>query len=157
MGKKSIEKKRLSFQEAVKSTPQIGNCYQIGKQAVKKDERTKIEFSDPRKCGGSLFIDECVQNEYPNDNRWDYAIDYKGFTHFIEVHTANDSEVKVLLKKLQWLKDWLISSAPNLNAIKAKSPFFWIQTSGYHITRNSKYERLAIQNGIKPISKLRLG
>ena len=39
-----------------------------------------VELTDSKKCGGSLFIDQCLidQRKYPNANRWDYAIDYDG-------------------------------------------------------------------------------
>jgi hypothetical protein len=151
-----IKKKKPSFKEAVAATPDVCKCHKDGKQAILKAERNKVELSDPQKCGGSLFIDGCLvtQNKYSNANRWDYAIDYSGEVYFFEVHTASDSEVSTVLRKLQWLKDWLNNSAPNINLLKSKSPFYWIQSNGYHISKNSKYERQAIQSGIRPISKL---
>ena len=99
-----------------------------------------------------------VQGLYPNENRWDYAIDYNGEVFFFEVHTANTSEVSTVLKKLSWLKDWLVQKAPEINALKAttKTPFYWVQSNGYHILRNSCQERLVVQQGLKPISKLSL-
>lgn len=113
-------------------------------------------MEDPGKCGGSLFIDQCLldQNLYCQDNRWDYAIDYNGEAYFVEVHSANTGEVSTVLMKLEWLKNWLLTSAPELNALKAKAPYYWVQSNGYHILRNSSQERVVIQSGLKPIPQL---
>jgi len=156
MSKQNKKKRRQTFKEAVEATPDVNKCYREGKQAILNSERNKVELADTKRCGGSLFIDQCLlnQNKYPNDNRWDYAIDYNCEVYFFEVHTASDGEVSKVLRKLQWLRDWLHNSAPKLSLLRAKIPFFWIQSNGYHISRNSRHERLAIQNGIKPISKL---
>jgi hypothetical protein len=43
---------------------------------------------------------------------------------FIEVHGAKTDEVKAVLNKLQWLKDFLVNDAPELN--KGKKSFHWI-------------------------------
>ena len=151
-------KKPLTFEAAVKLTPEVTNCYQKGLQAVPKVDKSKVQLTDTTKCGGSLFIDQCLidQGLYPQGNRWDYAVDYNGEVYFFETHTASTSEVRTVLAKLQWLKDWLVASAPEINKLKAKSktPYYWVQSDGYHILKNSAHERAAIQSGIKPISKL---
>jgi hypothetical protein len=154
------KKRRLRklFIEAVEETPEVSGCYCPGKGGILKKERNKVELTDSQKCGGSLFIDQCLSNQglYPNDHRWDYAIDYCSEVFFIEVHTANTGEVGTVLNKLAWLKDWLNNKAPEINALKAttKTPFYWVQSKGYHILPNSRQERIVLQNGLKPISKL---
>jgi hypothetical protein len=77
--------KRKTFRQAVEATPDVSHCYRQGKQAIKNDERGKVEMTDSRKCGGSLFIDQCLvdQNKYSQENRWDYAIDYNGKSVFL--------------------------------------------------------------------------
>lgn len=151
-------KTRKTFKIAVEETPEVHLCYCEGKLAILNNERNKVELDDPRKCGGSLFIDQClhVQRLYPNANRWDYAIDYNGEVFFFEIHTANTGEVSTVLNKLAWLKDWLNHTAPAINALKAKTKtsFYWIQSNGYHILKNSSQERAVLQKGLKPISKL---
>ena len=150
------QKSKKAFKKAVEDTPEVQNCYCKGKTAIINREQNKVELDDPGKCGGSLFIDKCLvdQGLYPNDNRWDYAIDYKGEVFFVEVHTASTDEVRTVLNKLVWLKDWLTQKAPDINALRAKTPFYWIQSNGYHILKNSSKEREVIQKGIKPIPKL---
>jgi hypothetical protein len=149
-------KKKKTFKQAVETTADVQTCFKEGKQAILAKERDKIELTDSRKCGGSLFIDQCLidQGKYPNSNRWDYAIDYDGQVYFFEVHTASSSEVSTVIKKLEWLKEWLNTNAPEINSLKAKAPFYWVQSNGYHILPNSSYEKAANQKGIRPISKL---
>lgn len=153
-----VHKKRTkrTFKQAVLSTIEVQHCYCEGKQAIKNEEREKVELTDPRQCGGSLFIDQCLvdQKMYPGENRWDYAIDYKREVFFFEVHTASSGEVSTVLRKLQWLKDWLNQKAPEINSLKSKSAYFWVQSNGYHILPNSSFERLVVQKGLKPIPKL---
>lgn len=151
-------KKMKTFKQAVEITAEVKNCFKSGKLAIPNNERNKVELNDSRKCGGSLFIDQCLFNQklYPNDNRWDYAIDYNGEVFFFEIHTASSGEVSTVLKKLQWLKDWLSQKAPEIYALKAKSktPYYWVQSNGYHILPNSSHERAVREKGLRPISKL---
>jgi len=142
------------FKTAVLATPQIQNCFQAGLTALGKYS-TKINLGSV--CEGSVFIDECVEQKYPRDNRWDYTFGYKGESYFVEVHSANTSEVSVMLKKLQWLKLWLVNNAPELNKIKAKSnPFIWVASGKYNILKGSKQHKIILQSGLNPVSKLDL-
>ncbi|MCF8371294.1 MAG: hypothetical protein K9H64_06715 [Bacteroidales bacterium] len=154
--KKYKPNKKKTFKQAIEATEEVRFCYKEGKSAILNRERNKVELSDPRKCGGSLFIDQCLieQNLYAQDNRWDYAIDYNGEVFFFEVHTANTREVRTVLNKLSWLKDWLNQKAPEINILKAKTSFYWVQSNGSHILKNSSQEREVLQEGLKPISKL---
>ncbi|MBM3404329.1 MAG: hypothetical protein FJY10_05510 [Bacteroidetes bacterium] len=156
--KQNTKKIETKFQSAVKKTVEVKSCYQVGLQAMKPDERRKINLADNNKCGGSLFIDKCLidQNKYPNDNRWDYAIDYDGEIFFIEFHSAMTGEVDTVVKKYEWLKVWLRTKAPELNKLKAKSkhPYYWIQSSGFHIPYHSSQYRRIVQMNLRPRSKL---
>jgi hypothetical protein len=151
-----MSKQKLNkFKSAVEATAEIQYCYQPGLQAL-GTHRKKIKLATPVLCDGSVEIDECVKSIYPNDSRWDYCLSYKGNVYFIEVHTANTREVRAVLKKLQWLKDWLIAKAPQLNSLKAKQPYYWVQSNNYAILENSPQARSIAQVGLKPISKLQL-
>lgn len=150
--------RNLSFPEAVAATPDIRNYYQEGLQAIPRQYRSKIFLQDTRACEGSVDIDTCVTYKYPSDNRWDYCLSYRGEVFFIEVHTANSSEVSTVIRKLAWLKNWLNSYAPEINKLKAKhvTPFYWLQSSGYHIPLRSRQYREAERAGIMPIPRLEL-
>ncbi|NCT73961.1 MAG: hypothetical protein GXC78_05480 [Chitinophagaceae bacterium] len=146
------------FKQAVENTPEVKNAHQEGLQAFKKDDRNKIELNNPKLCEGSVDIDTTVTTLYPQSNRWDYCLSYDGEVFFVEVHSANTSEVSTVIRKLQWLTDWLNNQAPRINALQAKRrhPFYWIQSNGFHILKTSSQFRQAIQHKIKPVAKLKL-
>ena len=143
------------FKAAVEATSDIKSCYQPGLRAL-GTYSNKVSLSNNSLCNGSVDIDECVKAKYPNANRWDYCIGYDNKAYFVEVHSANTSEVSTMLNKLQWLKDWLNSSAPELNKIKAKPPYYWVMSGKYAILPNSSQARQIAAAGIKPIAKLTL-
>jgi hypothetical protein len=151
-----MKTKTHSFAKVVAETPDVCTCYQKGLQALGKYSK-KIDLEDTSKCEGSLDIDACTTKKYPNDSRWDYALSYNNEVFFVEVHSANTNEVQAVLKKLQWLKDWLRLKAPAINQLKAKKePFCWIQSSKFSIPKQSQQYRQIVQAGLKPIPKLTL-
>lgn len=147
----------MTFKEAVEATPDIKSCYQAGLQALGGDSR-KIRLQDTTKCEGSVDIDGCTRTIYPQSNRWDYCLSYKSKVFFVEVHTANTTEVSTVIRKLQWLKDWLHYEAPELAKLKARSknPYYWVQSSKFNIPKTSKQFKRVVQEGIKPIATLNL-
>jgi len=147
----------MSFKQAVEATPDVATGFRTGLVAL-GIYRSKVFVSDTRLLQGSVDIDTCTAEKYPNSNRWDYAFAYKGETFFIEIHTANTREVKTVLQKFHWLKDWLIREAPEINKLKSKTrlPFYWIQSKGFAIPKTSPQYRAAESVGLKPVSVLRL-
>ncbi len=147
----------MTFKQAVEATPDVATGFRTGLSAL-GDYSSKVSVTNTNQLQGSIDIDTCTTAKYPNDNRWDYAFAYKGEAFFIEVHSANTSEVSTVIKKLQWLKDWLNQKAPEINKLKAKKlpAFYWIQSKGFSIPKTSPQYRLAGSAGIKPIAKLRL-
>lgn len=147
----------MTFKQAIEATPHVATGFRIGLTALGAHS-SKISVSNTHHLQGSLDIDTFTTSRYPNSNRWDYAFAYKGEAFFIEVHSANSSEVRTVLRKLQWLKDWLNQHAPEINKLKAKKlpPFYWIQSKGFAIPKTSPQYRAAEGAGLKPISKLNL-
>lgn len=138
--------------EASNNTPDVKGAYRNGLQAIKGTEKTKFQADDTRLFTGSIDIDTATKQKYPEESRWDYAIEYNGETFFVEVHPASTSEIDTVLAKLSWLKQWLKNEAPGINSLKAKSKpcYQWILTNSFNILKTSKqYKRLA-QNGILP-------
>lgn len=148
---------KSNFQKAVERTPDISTGYRSGLQALKRNERSSVVATDTRRLDGSLDIDTAVQEKYPNDNRWDYAIGYSGKVCYVEVHPAYTSEVSVVENKLKWLKTWLKEKAPLLDGIpKAAPAFVWVQTGkGGILPRSSQARKLAAMGvTIAPVHKL---
>lgn len=107
----------MSFQQAVAQTADLGAyafCY--GLRALGNDS-SRVHAS-PRSLVGSVALDNALQARYPNEPRWDYGIGVKKRARvsavWIEVHPASTSEVRTVLNKLKWLKNWLEVHAPAL-------------------------------------------
>jgi hypothetical protein len=145
----------LTFKQAVEATEEITTGFRLGLSAFGKYSN-KIEVRDTTLIQGSIDIDECTRLLYPNDNRWDYAFAYNSEVYFVEVHSANSTEVKVVVKKFKWLMNWLNAKAPEISKLRAKSrpPFYWIQSKNFQIPKNSPQYRAAKQSGLLPIPKL---
>jgi hypothetical protein len=91
---------------------------------------------------------------YPEESRWDYAIGYDGKIYFIEIHSAETSQVTPVLKKYTWLKDFLAAKANGLN--KEDKRFYWIASGRNHILKGSVQERKLAQSGIMLVGQLNL-
>lgn len=156
MSKNKNTKKTLApicaFRMAVEGTPDVANGYCFGLQALENIDKSAVNLKDKRKVDGSLNIDKETKDLYPNDSRWDYAVGYDDKVFFVEVHPANTSNISEMAKKKEWLKNWLQSKAPLLDALPSGHPrFLWAATeSGVHISNQASYMRKLAQLGFNP-------
>lgn len=144
-----------AFKDAVTNTPDISKGYKVGLTALGKYS-SKVTVSNTVKVEGSVDIDSTTVALYPRENRWDYMIGFNGKVIFVEVHSATTSEVDVVLKKLDWLKNWLNSKAPDLVKLRAPEPYFWVQSKNFQILKHSPQYRRAVQKGILPVARVML-
>lgn len=131
--------------QAIEKTPDIKGHAQVGKNAIKGEYRSKIVVPNTKLLTCSVDIDNAVATLYPNENRWDYAIEYNKEVFFIEFHPAETSSVTVVLKKLEWLKEWLKKKAPKIDELKSAEhyPYYWIGSGSFNILKTSaQYRRL---------------
>lgn len=121
----------MTFKVTVQKTPEVTNCLQSGLKALGSDSK-KILVKNTFLCGRSIDLDTCLAKTYPQNSRWDYCFAYGDEVFFVEVHSAITSEVTTVIKKLEWLKNWLKNNAPDIDKLKAQSrtPYYWIQSSG---------------------------
>ena len=160
----------MTFGQAVKSAPPpVDDAYRNGIQALKKAHRKHVECSDANRLTGSIDLDGALQQvpKYANASRWDYGIGYKPRNGpeqavWVEVHSANTSEVSVVLKKLQWLRDWLNEDENEqlrqiTNAAAEDIRFVWVASHRVNIPKNTPQFRQLNKSGIgKVIRKLSL-
>lgn len=137
----------MGFKQAVAATAGLKGAYRPGLRALRHADRNKIKCSNQRRLSGSVNLDEALAASRPNDPRWDYGI---GVRHgkrpervvWVEVHPAASSNVKEVLSKLTWLKQWLVESAPQLHDMPAD--FVWIASGKVSIPRHApQFRRLA--------------
>jgi hypothetical protein len=133
----------MSFRDDVVATSDISGCYQCGLNGIKSSERSYFRFSDTRKIDGSVDIDSCVKSKYPYDNRWDYMIGYNDEIYFVEIHPASTSEVRTMISKLTWLKQWLRDQSSPL-----EGSFHWVASGKVAIAKGSPQARKLACSGI---------
>ena len=143
---------KCAFRMAVEGTPDVANGYCPGLQALENVDKSAVKLNDKRKLDGSLNIDKETKHLYPNEPRWDYAVGYDDKVFFVEVHPANTSNISDMAKKKEWLKKWLQSKAPLLDALPSGNPrFLWAATeSGVHILNQTSHMRKLAQLGFNP-------
>lgn len=126
----------VSFEEAVNSIPDLLGGYCKGLQAMKADSMG-VKPVENKLLSGSVDIDSCTKSKYPDAARWDYAIGYKEKAYFIEVHPANTSNIKEMLRKADWLKAWLKDNGKALDKIKNDENLYWVPTGKVAIPKTS--------------------
>jgi len=144
----------VTFEDAVKTAPlPVSGAYQPGKQALKGEHRDQVTCRDSRRFTGSIDLEAALNTGQGQRamNPWDYGIgfrerDGREAALWVEVHPASTTEVSTVLKKLVWLRSWLVQEAPALHTLTrsraAGQSYFWLATaSGVHITANSPQAR----------------
>ena len=156
----------MSFKEAVLDAPSpVDKAYNIGKQALKGEHRKLVHCAETRRITGSIDLDTALAKlpEFAHQPRWDYGLGYQPTDGreqavWVEVHSATTKEVSAVLRKLEWLRNWLEEHAEQLNRLtrlaKSDIRFVWIASKGVKITPNSPQARQLNKSGIPPVKKI---
>ena len=158
----------MSFKKAVEAIgAPVKSAYEPGKRALPKLHAKKISCAADQRIHGSIFLDDALKGvkKHSQASRWDYGLGYtnpagKEFAIWVEVHTASTDEVRTVIRKMDWLRDYLDSEAPALRKLTPAlngnpDPFVWIASNGNHILKNSPQARLLAQSGLRgPINGL---
>ena len=143
MGSRQMEEKRPNlFKEAVERTPDIQNGYRIGLKALKGKDAGCVTAENTRMVDGSVDVDACTRDLYPNEARWDYVVGYRGCAYFLEVHPA--------------LRNWLTMQAPALKTLQNGKSLYWVPSGKHNILPNSPQSRMLAQSHILLVGKLKL-
>jgi hypothetical protein len=142
----------MKFKRAVELTPGVKACYRPGLQALSKNDAKRISCENPRQLTGSINVDHALQSAQPQANRWDYGIGLQRGENetavWVEVHPASSASISDMLNKLEWLKNWLRSEAPELRKLTGDG-FYWVSTEGpIAITPNSTYAKQLASVGL---------
>ncbi len=143
----------MSFKRAVRKTPHLQNAWMQGLGALRAQDRPHVDPEDPRLLKGSADVDSALQAHEPNAHRWDFAIGYrhanrqKDCVYWVEIHTANDKEVKVVLDKLHWLRAWLAGAGTLLNQFERD--FVWVSSGATSFTLGAPQLKRFAQLGLQ--------
>lgn len=144
-----------TFVDAVNDCCFLKDTIQPGLRAMGNNAKV-IDINDSKKLHGSVDIDKCTCKHFPNECRWDYVVGYDGFAYFIEVHPANTSNVKEMIKKSVWLESFLKSHARLLRDLNNDKVFYWIPSGKHAILKNSPQAKRLAQSRIIIKNKLHL-
>ena len=162
---KKKSKRNVRFKEAVQAiSGEVGKGYGKGIERLATSDKKLISCNTPQRLTGSLNLDKALERDkrHANKNRWDYAIGYKSPQEteraiWIEIHTISEKEVSTLIKKHDWLKDWLNSDGESLKKITTKQnstySYFWLSGRGVRISRSSSSFRRLSKRGIQLAKK----
>lgn len=143
----------MNFNEAVGDCAALSGHLRKGLQALKAADRERITCKTPRLLAGSVDVDTALSAALPQANRWDYAIGVKlqaeaDAVIWIEVHPASSTgEVEVVLRKMQWLKEWSQSQAWGLHRLTRE--YVWVATGSVVLSANGPQRRRLAQAGIR--------
>lgn len=151
----------MSFKKVVVSIPALKKAWNPGLQALRPEDKPHIEAEDSRRITGSVDVDTAYRKLMPQSNRWDFGISFqhsnrkKEVVYWVELHTASDSQVKVVIKKAAWLLQWLRNQGHPLAAFEKE--IVWVSSGSTSFTRSSPQRKLMAQAGLRHVGgKLRI-
>ena len=143
----------MKFKAAIAATPQLKNAWKEGLSALRKMDRRHIKAENTRSLTGSADIDTALKPTQPTANRWDYAIAYQHtdrkeeVVYWVEAHTGSDDQIKVVLKKLDWLHNWLRSDGQKLDRFERE--FIWVPSGPTSFTNSSTQIKTLATKGLR--------
>lgn len=144
----------MTFKKAVEDTPRLKDAYREGLQALRAEDKPHIEAEDTRRLTGSVDIDTAYQKIDPQANRWDFGIAYQHTNrtaeavYWVETHTGSDAEVKVVIRKAQWLLAWLKGDGKRLDRSHFERDIVWVSSGATTFTLSSPQKKQMAQAGL---------
>jgi hypothetical protein len=139
------------FRKAVVACSDV--TLQEGLQALSPASREKIRPKNTRSVKGSVDLDKDLRDRLPAENRWDYVVGYEGNDNverafFIEVHPAETSEIRRMVRKAQSLKTWAERHAPDLWNMTIPREIHWVASGRCNLRLNDSYRRQLALAGV---------
>ena len=148
----------MTFRAALGRTPNLGTAWRAGLGALRSQDRPHIRAEIPRHLTGSADVDAALVGVQPNANRWDFAIGYQHsnrkqeLIYWVETHTGSDSQIAVVLRKFDWLKNWLRGDGQEL--AKFERDIVWVASGATSFTQNSTQRKRLATSGLRYVGKI---
>ena len=142
----------MTFKEAITQTPNLETAWQPGLQALRAEDKSHVKAENTRRLSGSADVDTALLLREPQANRWDFAIGYRHknrndeFIYWVETHTGSDNQINVVLKKLEWLKNWLRGDGRHLD--RFDRDIAWVSSGHTLFTKGSAQVKALAQKGL---------
>ncbi len=135
---------RKVFKKAIDEADHLR--FKNGLAAVKRREgKGRILATDSKRILGSADIDGDCRPAAPNANRWDYVIGYnrpgRVVAYFVEVHSANTSDVARIEKKLDWLVREFLREAKSIRLAVLPKEIHWVASGKVKILKHAPQYR----------------
>ena len=155
-------RKAMTFILAVQNAPEVvARAFLLGKQALRGNHAAQVACMDERRWTGSINIDQALMGEADHAQacRWDYGLGYLDPTGteravWVEVHSAETSEVSKIICKLTWLKDYLSQHCTDLWELTQKGDqatrFVWLASGRCNIPSHMPQLRRLRTAGLQP-------
>lgn len=138
------------FRATVLSLPAIAHLYEKGLRALPGSDSARIRCRHTINLSGSISLDKGLKDSYPNDSRWDYAIGYSGAAtdtvHWVEVHPCSPGMIGEMQRKLQWLRNWIVASAPSFEDMPRR--FIWLPAGAVSLRPGTRQYAAVAQMGL---------
>ena len=118
-------------------------------------DKIHIRVPNTKQIYCSIALDEAALKDMPDENRWDYVLDYNGEVFFIEIHPASTSEIKTMIKKLDGLFKWLRIINANILSLPPKNRvFYWVSSGKNRILPSSSQAKQLALKKIVPVGTI---
>ena len=143
-----------TFRQTVGNIPNLADQWKPGLGALRSEDKPNIAPADPRRFRGSVDIDTALRKlqEHSQANRWDFAVGFQHsnrkneFVYWIEIHTGSDSQISVVLRKLEWLRHWLVGEGAPLAGFECE--FVWVPSGATKFTKRSRQVKALAGKGL---------
>lgn len=145
----------MKFRKAVEDTHLLRNAWKSGLQALRAEDKPHIIAEDPRKLAGSVDIDAAYVAADPHGNRWDFAIGYEHSNrteeviYWVELHTGSDSQIKVVIKKAQWLLNWFKGHGKKLAVFERE--ILWVSSGLTKLSPSAPQKKQMAMAGLRQV------
>lgn len=144
----------MGFREIVEATPNLKDKWCAGLGALRKQDKEHIKPEDTstKHLLGSVDIDTALKKLEPDANRWDFAIGYQHgnrsdeFVYWVETHAGSDGQIKVMEKKVAWLKNWMNGDGKEM--AKFDRQIVWAPSGATSFTKGATQVRQLADKGI---------
>jgi len=115
--------------------------------AVKTTHRSHLAENVRESFGDSLDLDAALQQDHPNENRWDYLLGHtpSGQVVGVEPHSAREDEITTVINKRRAALQQLVA---HLKPRARVSRWIWVASGKVRFADTEKVRRRLDQNGI---------
>lgn len=144
-------RRHTPVREALIAQSALAVHVQNGLGAVKDRDKPFIDSSIRTQFADSIDTDEAFRVGHDQEPRWDYLLGHeRGQLVAVEPHRAHTQEIKVVINKKKALQQQLHD---HLKDGKTITTWIWVASGTACFTRNSKYQFLLSQAGIKFVGR----